>query len=75
MSVNSLTSSNSDDDCIHLLKKNMKIPSSMKLMGSLSHNCFIIYKKNTEEVLIKVRFAESVKYEIIRHSNTGIKLV
>jgi hypothetical protein len=74
MSVNSLSSSTNDDDCIHLLKKNMKIPSTMKLMGNLKQNCFEIYKKNTEEILIKVRYAQNVNYEILRHSNTGIKL-
>ena len=74
MTINSLNSSSNNDDCIHLLKKNMKVPSTIKLIGVLGHNCLQVFKKNTDEPLIKVRYGPNIDYKIIRHSNTGILL-
>lgn len=61
---------------IHQIKKNMKIPSSMKLVAVLNDKSFDIFKKNKIEdgPFIRVMYSQHVVYEIIRHSNTRLVL-
>ena len=57
----------------------MKIPSTIKLIGILTDKGIDIYRKqakNTENqtVFITIRYGQSMKYRIIRHSNTRMVL-
>lgn len=54
----------------------MKIPSTIKLIGILTHKSFDIFRKNKQQdgPLIRVMFGEHVSTQIIRHSNAGIIL-
>ena len=54
----------------------MKIPSTIKMVGIMSDKSFDMYKKNKIEdgPLIRVMFAQNIKYEIIRHSNTRMMI-
>lgn len=88
MSVNSLKRTKYEDDeppivedfldsSIQLLKKNMKIPSSIKLIGQLSDKSFDISKKSAKKEdgpFIKIMYSKTIEYSIIRHSTTGIIL-
>ena len=81
MSVNKihLPPTNSDEapeGPIKLIKKNMKIPSTIKLVGIMSDKSFDIFRKNKidDGPLIRVMYAQNVSYEIIRHSNTRMMI-
>ena len=62
------------DSSIQLVKKNMKIPSSIKLIGVLTSKSFDIVRKNKESEgpLLRVMYSQSVSFHIIRHSTTSI---
>lgn len=88
MSVNSLKRTRFEDDeepqsvefkdnSIQLLKKNMRIPSQIKLVGVLTDKSFDIVKKSAKEgemPMIRILFSTNVDYSIVRHSTTGIIL-
>lgn len=63
---------------ICLLKKNLKIPTSMKLIGRLTSNSFEIFKKKLEmsftgdQALLKVNFGHGVEAQIIRESTNKV---
>lgn len=55
----------------------MKIPSSIKLIGRLNDKSFDILKKTLkqdEDPLVRILYSQTVDFEIIRHSTTGIVL-
>ena len=63
------------DSSIQLVKKNMKIPSSIKLVGYLTDKSFDIMRKTAKMEggpLLRIMFSQSIQYEIIRHSTTGL---
>ena len=65
-------------DPICLLKKNLKIPTSMKLVGRLTATSFEIFKKKLEmsftgdQALIKINFGHGVEVQIIRESTNKV---
>lgn len=52
----------------------MKIPSSIKLVGLLTDKSFDIIRKGKSEdgPLLRIMYAQSIHFEIIRHSTTSI---
>lgn len=67
-------------DSISILKQNIKVPTSMKLVALVTNRYIEIYRKklNNEyestNALFKVLFEESLEVEIIRHSNNLLVL-
>lgn len=64
------------DGSIQLIKKNMKVPSTIKLVGIMTEKTFDIYRKNkiNDGPLIRVMYSQNVSYQIIRHTNTRLIL-
>ena len=55
----------------------MKIPSSIKLVGYITDKSFDILRKTAKMEggpLVRIMYSQSIEYEIIRHSTTGIIL-
>ena len=66
--------------CIELLKKNLKVPTSMKLTAIMTSKFIEIYRKKlnndyeSKNALVRINYDQSLTYESIRHSNTLLVL-
>ena len=83
MSVNEFKAASNDDDkensqtsLIVLHKKNMKFPTSIKLQAHFTNKSFEIYRaKQATQSMISLQFGDSLSTEIIRHSNTQVRIL
>lgn len=66
----------SDSTSIQLIKKNMKVPSALKLFGQLTEKGFDIFKRGNpqNEICLKINYNFSLELQIIRHSTTKLVL-
>ena len=76
MSINEFKTTEKEGALLILHKKNMKFPTSIKLQAHFTNKSFEIYRaKQSGNSMISVQFGDGLNFQIIRHSNTQVKIL